>query len=126
MLPNGGIAERFVYTPRPNFVGMDSFIYIVVDDGVTVASTAFRSSDPRIASNTVTFEVLPVNDAPLFSGAPNVQSTEDDGPVTIAGWATNVQAGPTTAFDEINGMGSTPPKRWSLCSHRLRPIRNCS
>ncbi len=107
-LPSGGSPQRFVYTPRPNFVGTDSFIYIVVDDGVTVDVDGVPFSDPRIASNTVTFEVKPVNDAPLFSGAPNVTSAEDDGPKTFPGWATNVQVGPTTANDEINGIGTTP------------------
>ncbi len=98
---------RLRYTPRPNFVGIDSFIYTVIDDGITVGIDGLPFSDPRIASNTVTFEVLPVNDAPLFSGAANVESMEDDGLVTFAGWATNVQAGPATAIDELNGIGST-------------------
>ncbi len=47
---------------------------------------------------------MPVNDAPLFSGAGNVESHEDAGVVTVPDWATNVQAGPSTAFDEISGL----------------------
>ncbi|TWU47288.1 Dockerin type I repeat protein [Rubripirellula tenax] len=97
-----------LYRPRANFVGTDSFIYTVVDDGVTVDSTGVVQNDPRIASNTVTFEVLPVNDAPQFSGAGNVVSDEDQGPITFANWATNVLAGPATATDETDGFRGTP------------------
>lgn len=96
---------RLRYRPRENFTGTDSFIYTVTDDGVSVqiGSGGTPVSDPRIASNTVTLEVLPVNDAPQFSGAANVVSQEDAGPVSISGWATNVQAGPSSASDE-NGV----------------------
>lgn len=101
---------RFRYTPRQNFVGTDSFIYTVTDNGITVGIDGVPFSDPRIAANTVTFEVLPVNDAPLFSGAGNVDSLEDQGIVTIDDWATNVQAGPTTAIDELLGDGTLAPQ----------------
>jgi VCBS repeat-containing protein len=89
---------------------MDSFIYTVVDDGTTVGSDGNLINDPRIASNTVTFEVLPVNDAPVFSGAGSVLSAEDAGVVNVESWATNIQAGPTTANDEIGGNESTLPQ----------------
>ncbi|QDT03916.1 Dockerin type I repeat protein [Rubripirellula lacrimiformis] len=108
-------APRLLYRPRANFVGFDSFIYTVIDNGVTVDSSGTAQSDPRIASNTVTFEVLAVNDAPQFSGAGNVGSDEDEGPVSIANWATNVQAGPSTALDELGLMqGSTAPPAQAL------------
>ncbi len=102
--------SRFLYRPRPNFVGADSFIYTVIDNGVTVDIGGVTQNDPRIASNIVTFNVLPVNDEPQFSGAPDVNSDEDEGPVTISNWATNVLAGPPTATDEIDGQGATPPQ----------------
>ncbi len=111
--PATNAITRLVYRPRKDFVGTDSFIYTVIDNGVSVnigtGGTPFN--DPRIASNTVTFDVLPVNDAPLFSGAGNVASDEDQGVVVINSWANNVQAGPLTAVDENNGDGiSTPPQ----------------
>lgn len=109
-LDTSGTSPKLVYQPRPNFVGMDSFIYTVIDDGQTIGLDGVLRDDPRIASNIVTFEVLPVNDAPLFSGAGDVGSLEDAGLVTFPGWATNVQAGPTTAVDEINGFGIIPPQ----------------
>ncbi|MGB0599405.1 MAG: tandem-95 repeat protein [Rubripirellula sp.] len=105
-----GTTPKFVYRPRANFAGTDSFIYIVKDNGVSVNSTGQTVDDVQIASNLVSFEVLPINDRPIFSGAANVQTLEDDGEVTIANWASNVQAGPSNAFDEINGMPGTLPQ----------------
>lgn len=101
-----GGTPRLRYTPRANFVGMDSFIYTVTDDGITVSPDGSVNSDPKIASNIVTFEVQPVNDAPLFSGAANVQSDEDAGVVTVPDWASNILAGPATAIDELSGIGT--------------------
>ncbi|TWU43841.1 hypothetical protein Q31b_13730 [Novipirellula aureliae] len=102
------------YQPKIDFVGDDSFIYTVVDDGVTVNVGTGGSviDDPRVNANTVSFRVLPVNDAPIFSGGTDVISDEDAdsglgrGVVRIPDWATNVQAGPSTAVDEIDGLGS--------------------
>jgi VCBS repeat-containing protein len=113
-----GEVVRLVYRPRVDFVGMDSFIYTVIDDGssVGIGTGGVAVSDPRISSNTVSLEVLPVNDAPLFSGAANVVSDEDQGTganrglIVVDAWANNVQAGPPTAVDEINGLGATPPQ----------------
>ncbi len=92
---------RFVYTPRANFSGTDSFVYSVTDDGVTVDLSGVPFADPRIAANTVTLNVTPVNDAPLFGVTATVNSNEDAGPVSVEGWATNVQAGPLAAEDEV-------------------------
>jgi hypothetical protein len=112
--PAGQGSPFFRYTPRDNYVGLDNFIYTVTDDGVTVPLGAggLTRNEPQIASGTVTFEVLPVNDAPQFSGAGDVESDEDAntgngrGVVSIANWATNVQAGPPGADDE-NGTVTT-------------------
>ena len=90
------------YTPRPDFTGEDSFIYTVTDDGITVdVGSNIAQLDPRFASNTVNLTVLPVNDEPIFSGAGNVVTSEDFGPVVVNDWATSVLAGPATAGDEI-------------------------
>ncbi|MEM8910982.1 MAG: tandem-95 repeat protein [Planctomycetota bacterium] len=102
----GGEIVRFRYEPRAHFVGTDSFIYTITDDGITIPVNSGGNSiaEPRIASGTVTFEVLPINDAPQFSGGGNVTSDEDQngsGAVVIENWATNVQAGPPGANDEI-------------------------
>ncbi|MFK8115042.1 MAG: tandem-95 repeat protein [Rubripirellula sp.] len=105
LITTGG-SPRLRYTPRTNFVGMDSFIYTVTDDGITVLPDGSQISDPKIASNIVTFDVQPVNDAPRFSGAANVQSNEDGGVIAIENWAANILAGPVTATDEVSGVGT--------------------
>ena len=58
-----------VYTPEPDFVGMDSFIY-TISDGNGETSTAV-----------VSIEVLPVNDPPIAQD--DSQTTQEDSPVTI-------------------------------------------
>ncbi len=103
LLTTGG-PPRLLYTPRENFSGADSFVYSVTDNGQSVNINGVPFDDPRVTVNTVTLNVTPVNDAPLFGIATAVNSSEDDGPVTVAGWATNVQAGPTTAEDEVSGL----------------------
>ncbi len=92
------------YRPRANYVGPDSFIYSVIDNGVTISVDGQTLSDPRRAFATVSFTVTPVNDAPLFSGGSSVVSQEDPTPATttITNWVTNVQAGPLGANDESN------------------------
>ncbi len=92
------------YRPRANYVGTDSFIYSVIDNGVTVSIDGQTLADPRRAFATVSFTVTPVNDAPLFSGGSSVVSQEDPTPATttITNWVTNVQAGPLGANDESN------------------------
>ncbi len=102
LLTTGG-PPRLLYTPRGNFSGTDTFVYSVTDDGMSVDPSGTPFDDPRIAGNTVTLIVTPVNDAPLFGIPPLVQSDEDQGAVTVPGWATNVQAGPAMAKDEISG-----------------------
>ncbi|MCA9138749.1 MAG: tandem-95 repeat protein [Planctomycetales bacterium] len=102
-----GVLTGLRYTPRTNFVGTDSFIYTVTDDGTTVdfGTSGAERSDPRIASNTVSIHVSPVNNPPQYSGPANVTVLEDAGTVTIDNWATNVLAGPQTAIDELASQG---------------------
>ncbi|MEM1067636.1 MAG: Ig-like domain-containing protein [Planctomycetota bacterium] len=97
------------YRPRANFVGLDSFIYTVVDDGTTVGFDGVPFTDPRIATNIVQFQVDPVNDPPIFGGGVSVTSLEDrgllgPGEVEFPNWVFNVQAGPSTALDELGGL----------------------
>ncbi|MCK5584514.1 tandem-95 repeat protein, partial [Candidatus Bipolaricaulota bacterium] len=58
-----------VYTPDPNYVGVDSFTY-TISDGHGGASTA-----------TVSIEVLPINDPPIAQD--DSQTTQEGLPVTI-------------------------------------------
>ncbi len=94
------------YTPRENFNGVDSFVYGVIDNGQSVDIDGNASNDPREAFTTVTLQVIPRNDAPVFGGAVSVSVDEDatttpvTGQTIIANWATNIQAGPAGAEDE--------------------------
>ncbi|GAA4448800.1 tandem-95 repeat protein [Novipirellula rosea] len=114
VLGGSGEVVALRYKPRANFTGNDAIIYTVSDDGVTVdfGTGGTVRSNPRIASNTVAINVLPVNDAPIFSGAGDVVSIEDQdtglgrGVVRVPNWATNVQAGPAGATDELEGAGA--------------------
>ncbi|QEG01722.1 hypothetical protein Mal15_58010 [Stieleria maiorica] len=101
-----GVLTGLRYTPRANFVGIDTFTYSVTDNGITVdfGTDGAERPDPRIASNTVRIQVNPVNNAPQFSGPANVAVSEDAGAVSIANWATNVLAGPPTAIDELSSQ----------------------
>jgi len=58
-----------IYTPDPNYVGMDSFTY-TISDGKGETSTAV-----------VSIEVLPVNDPPIAQD--DSQTTQEDTPVTV-------------------------------------------
>ncbi|MEO1615854.1 MAG: tandem-95 repeat protein [Planctomycetota bacterium] len=111
----GGTVEQIIennqivgllYTPRENFVGTDSFVYTVTDDGTTVdfGTGGVEFPDPRIAFNTVTIEVEPVNNPPQYSGPASVTIDEDAGFTSIPNWATNVLAGPPTATDELDNQ----------------------
>jgi VCBS repeat-containing protein len=95
----------FSYVPQANFAGIDSFSYHVFDGVLTSVLPA-----------TVTLQVNPINDAPIFSVPAMVDVLEDQGssvdsngnqvqvPVTISAFATGVQAGPSGATDE-NSQG---------------------
>ncbi|TWT69332.1 tandem-95 repeat protein [Crateriforma conspicua] len=98
------------YTPRENFTGADSFIYTVTDDGQTAVAGGPVVDDPRIAAGNVLLTVNPINDPPQFSLGDDVVVDEDAGTVTVSDWATNVQAGPTSASDEVNGTATVDPQ----------------
>lgn len=95
------------YTPRANFNGNDSFIYGVIDNGVSVDLNGVVTNDPREAFNTVTLNVLPLNDRPQFSGALSVTVEEDAtttatvGQTVISNFVTDIAAGPPGAVDEL-------------------------
>jgi len=91
MFMGGGQVE---YTPDPDATGPDSFTYIVRDDD--------SAGGPALSSQvaTVSLNITPVNDVPEFTGGPNVTVNEDPGAQSIAGWATGIRPGPSTAVDE--------------------------
>ena len=100
-----GNLTGYDYQPPVNFVGQDSFVYQLQDDGETVlvASNGQPTADPRTTDVTVTINVVGVNDPPIFTGAADVIVLEDEGVVTIPDWATSVLPGPLGALDEVSG-----------------------
>ncbi|GAB4212592.1 MAG: hypothetical protein OHK0022_48640 [Roseiflexaceae bacterium] len=110
-------AGTFVYTPPANSVANDTFTLEICDRGTPLNTSA-------CLTQVVNVTVTAVNDAPSFTGGgdvpvPPALLLEDAGPQTIAGWATNISAGPadeagqTLAFQVTNNTNpalfSTPP-----------------
>jgi VCBS repeat-containing protein len=88
---DGSAIVSLTYTPAENFVGTDTFLYVISDLG----------SPSRHAAGTATIVVEGVNDAPQFTMGSNRVVDEDSGPVSFNNWATNIAAGPASALDEL-------------------------
>jgi VCBS repeat-containing protein len=86
---SGGSISNIRYIPAPNFVGADTFTYLLADNGTPVATTVV----------TVTVNVTPINDAPEFTAGADVVVNEDSGSYS-QGWATAIRPGPLNAPDE--------------------------
>ncbi len=72
---------------------------------VTIRLQDSGASSPAPNSNisselTITLTINPINDAPLFNIPASITSNEDQGVVSITGFATNVLRGPLGADDE--------------------------
>ena len=88
--PDGG----FTYMPDPDFNGMDSFTYHASNGSV----------DSNIATAILT--IAPVNDEPQFASASiNGSDATEDSPyaATLAGSASDVDAGDTLTYSKISG-----------------------
>lgn len=72
----------FTYTPAAGINGTDSFSYRATD-GVATTGTV-----------TVSLTIAAVNDAPSFTAGASQTVNEDAAAQSIAGWATNLSAGP--------------------------------
>jgi hypothetical protein len=85
-----------VYQGNPDYFGNDLVTITVNDQGAT------GQPGPQSVTRTLTFNVLPVNDAPSFSGGDDVTTLEDfrlnetspTGVTVISGWASNIVPGP--------------------------------
>jgi hypothetical protein len=66
-------------------------------NGDGLAFMNFQVRDDDFATdptpNTITFNVRPVNDAPVFTRGADITVFEDSGPQTVTGWATAISAG---------------------------------
>jgi VCBS repeat-containing protein len=99
--PNGS----FVYTPEANYFGPDSFVYMA-NDGQANSTPA-----------TVNITVIPVNDAPSFTGSGDQKINQNTGAQTVS-WAQNISAGPANESEQTlsflvsndnNGLFSAQP-----------------
>src|SRR5690606_13715151 len=105
---NGGTLSvngnnEIVYTPAPDFNGTDTFQYTV------------RDSDGATDTATITVNVTPRNDAPVFTIPGLLEVDEDvngDGSFAQDGFASDIFAGPATATDERNN--TTTPSQLPL------------
>ena len=77
-----GTAPNLVYTPKANFNGSDAFTF-KANDG---------TSDSNVA--TIAIAVTPVNDVPSFTIGANQTVNSDAGAQVLAGFVTNLSAGP--------------------------------
>ncbi|HEX8199475.1 MAG TPA: Ig-like domain-containing protein, partial [Isosphaeraceae bacterium] len=75
------------FTPAPNASGTATITVTVADAGGTA------NGGVNLTTRTVTVTVLPVNDAPSFTGGPDQSVAANSGPRTVPGWATNISAG---------------------------------
>ncbi|QDT09690.1 tandem-95 repeat protein [Planctomycetes bacterium K23_9] len=117
---NGDMA--LFYTPPTddnNTIGLDdSFIYVVSDSNVDGQTyNPFNSqleADPLTRSNEVRFNLLPVNDQPVFEVSTNEVRTAEDATIqNVAGFAFNIAAGSPTATDE-NSFANGQSKAFTL------------
>jgi type IV pilus assembly protein PilY1 len=83
------------YTPADDAFGAATITVVARDSGGT-ANGGQDTSDPE----TFQITILPVNDPPSFTGGGNVTVDEDTGPHSIAGWATDIVAGPPNESDQ--------------------------
>ena len=96
------ISGDLTFTPLAAESGTATITLVLHDDG-GVANGGVDTSLPR----EFTITVNPVNDPPSFTAGSDHAAEDDDGPQSIASWATNVSAGPpdesgqVLAFDVI-------------------------
>ena len=76
-----GAMPNVTYVPAPDYHGSDSFLYTASDGSNTSAPAQ------------VTLTIVPVNDAPQFTGGGDIVALRNAGPVTQPGWATVTSPG---------------------------------
>ena len=92
----------FTYAPSANFYGTDTFTYQLVAATWPGPPPQPMSADSAVV--TVTITVNPVNDAPSFTKGADQTVLEEASAQTVAGWATNLSAGPANETDGLCGL----------------------
>lgn len=86
--------DKINYTPAANWNGTDSFTYTITDNRGGTAGAS------------VTVTVVPVDDAPVFTSSPFSKAgaiSQGTYSGSIAGDATDIDAGDTIAFSKVSG-----------------------
>ncbi len=83
------------YTPATDAHGTATVTVTLTDDGGTTDGGVDTFSE------TFTITVTPVNDAPSFTKGADQSMLEDAGAQTVAGWATDISAGPANEADQV-------------------------
>jgi len=78
----------FTYQPDADYFGMDGFTFLV-SDGTTTSGDL-----------SATIQVLPVNDAPMFTAGASPFHQIDAPSQTFSNWATAISAGPANEADQ--------------------------
>ena len=79
---------QFTYQPNPDFFGIDNFSFQVTNTDADVSALA-----------TVTVNVVPVNDAPVFTGGGDVAANEDT--AVDQAWATGIGTGAANEAGQV-------------------------
>lgn len=100
--PNGSLT----YTPAPNANGVATLTVRARDDGGT--ANGGRNTSER---ETFTIAVKPVNDPPSFAPGADQEVPEDAGAQSVAGWARNIDPGPTNESNQTVSFVVTNGRR---------------
>jgi CSLREA domain-containing protein len=86
---NGGVRTLQI-TPAAN------------QSGLTTVTVTVNLSGGGVLNDTFQLTVLPVNDAPTFTGGANQSVLEDAAPQSVTNWATGMNAGPNEAGQALS------------------------
>jgi hypothetical protein len=84
----------FLVQPHIDDSGTLHFTSVTDANGVANITVAVHDGELSSASETFILTVNPVNDTPSFTAGASQTVLEESGAATIAGWATNISAGP--------------------------------
>jgi len=107
-------AGHLVFTPAANANGSPyaSFTFQVQDNG----GTANSGVDLDPVANTITINVTPVNDAPVFTKGADQTVLEDAGAQTVNNWANGIDDGDPDVMQTVSFeiTGNTNPSLFSV------------
>lgn len=106
ILPTISATGTLTYRLNPDVNNITPFPTILVevvavDTGLNDGGTAVPRNINTATTRTFTILPDPINDAPEFTIPAVINSNEDQGGVTVAGFVTGARPGPITALDEL-------------------------